>query len=226
MYFRCIMLTMGGGGSINFTMIHESSKWLMEQIGYDKKYWDQVKDELNMKFDCPDPNGTQTAFSRYIQDKATNLVNGPSYESPKKENLINNIPSLSAKKGEQLYAFPSQSNSFGQCTNSGVSIVNWEKVTLFCERGLTCLVMDRSSCASVKVKNSSSNQDQEYFVRLGGKGGKVILACGSQSPCLLLGTPELTKEKIQKCVNDHACMPLAIYLLPDDQESGIGPKNV
>ena len=56
--------------------------------------------------------------------------------------------------------------------------------------------------------------------------GEVILECGSQSPRLLLRTPELTNEKIGQRVNDHICMPLAIYAVHDEQETDIGPKNV
>lgn len=40
----------GGGGSINYTMIHESSTWLAEQLGaggaYTPDYWDTLKQEL------------------------------------------------------------------------------------------------------------------------------------------------------------------------------------
>jgi len=91
----------------------------------------------------------------------TNLVDVPSYEFPKKDNLINNIPSLSAKKMKKLDVFPSQFNSFGQRTNSGVSIFDWEKVILLCEREVTQLVIDGSGCASVKVKNTSSKEDAD-----------------------------------------------------------------
>jgi len=64
---------MGGGGSINYTMIHESSKWLADQMGYNVKYWDELKKDLNAKFKRPDPlTSTQTAYSAYIQTKTTN----------------------------------------------------------------------------------------------------------------------------------------------------------
>mmetsp|Transcript_21772 Transcript_21772/g.32271 ORF Transcript_21772/g.32271 Transcript_21772/m.32271 type:complete len:587 (-) Transcript_21772:125-1885(-) len=224
--------TMGGGGSINFSMIHESSKWLADQMGYNVKYWDELKKELNAKFKRPDLfTSTQTAFSSYIQTKANNPEDETvsPYALPKREQLIENIPSLRddvesypTKEAKQLYAFPTQFNAFGQRTNSGVSLVDWEKVTLMCRREVTQLVMNGATCAKVKVKNTSSNQHEEYVVR---PGGRVILACGSQSPRLLLRTPELTNIKIGKRVNDHICMPLAIYLVPEEQESDIGPKN-
>ncbi|NEP81890.1 MAG: choline dehydrogenase, partial [Okeania sp. SIO3B3] len=31
--------TMGGGSSINYTMIHESSSWLTEHLGHNESYW-------------------------------------------------------------------------------------------------------------------------------------------------------------------------------------------
>lgn len=40
----------GGGGAINYTMIHESSDWLTQQLGaggqYDAAYWDNLKAEI------------------------------------------------------------------------------------------------------------------------------------------------------------------------------------
>ena len=62
--------TMGGGGSINYTMVHESSKWLIEHIGHDVKYWDELKAEINGKLKLSDPFTTQTKFAKYIQEKA------------------------------------------------------------------------------------------------------------------------------------------------------------
>jgi hypothetical protein len=62
---------------------------------------------------------------------------------------------------KKLDVFPSQFNSFGQRTNSGVSIFDWEKVILLCEREVTQLVIDGSGCASVKVKNTSSKEDAD-----------------------------------------------------------------
>ena len=47
--------TMGGGGSINYTMMHESSEWLATHIGQDEAYWDSLKAELNQKFARPNP---------------------------------------------------------------------------------------------------------------------------------------------------------------------------
>lgn len=37
---------MGGGGSINYTMIHESSKWLANHLGRTEKLWDAQKEYL------------------------------------------------------------------------------------------------------------------------------------------------------------------------------------
>ena len=47
--------TMGGGGSINYTMIHESSEWLTKHAGHDVAYCNECKEELNAKFHRPDP---------------------------------------------------------------------------------------------------------------------------------------------------------------------------
>ena len=41
---------MGGGGSINYTMIHESSSWLAKHLGFSVNYWNSLKKRLNAKF--------------------------------------------------------------------------------------------------------------------------------------------------------------------------------
>lgn len=46
---------MGGGGSVNYTMVHESSKWLAENFGRDTDYWDILKAEFDGKLNLPDP---------------------------------------------------------------------------------------------------------------------------------------------------------------------------
>ena len=141
---------MGGGGSINFTMIHESSQRLADKIGYDEQYWDDSKDELNSKFKRPDPFVTRTPFAKYIGEKfdGTHPLSKKQKEKQKrnrtdffqtasKEDLRGGIPSLRddfenfpGKEAKQLYEFPNQLNEYGQRTNSGVSLVEWERVHL------------------------------------------------------------------------------------------------
>ena len=215
---------MGGGGSINLTMIHESSKWLSENIGYDVQYWDGLKKELNLKFNRPDPFTTQTKFAEFIQQKAGE--GSVPFELPKKNQYIGQIPSVQddfdtfpTKEATQFYTFPTQFNAYGQRTNSGVSIVDWDKVYLRCNREVKDLVMDGAACTKVKVKNGTTNKEEVYAVK---KGGKVVLACGSQSPRLLMRTSGLKNEKIGKCVNDHICLPLGIYVVPDVKKAVIG----
>jgi len=52
--------TMGGGGSINYTMIHESSSWLAKHMGFDVEYWDSLKERLNAKFKRDNPLDDET----------------------------------------------------------------------------------------------------------------------------------------------------------------------
>lgn len=49
MFFSCVCT--GGGGSINYTMMFESSDWLADQLGaggtvFGQQYFDQLKREL------------------------------------------------------------------------------------------------------------------------------------------------------------------------------------
>lgn len=226
--------TMGGGGSINYTMVHESSKWLMEQMGHDIEYWDGLKAEINGKLKLSDPFTTQTKFAKFIQNKAMQ-EGDTTFGEPRKDDLTFNVPSLDddfqkykSKEAKQLYVFPTQFNKFGQRTNSGVSIVDWNRVSLRCETEVTGLHLDRSdgshSCTKVEARDLVSNEKISFLVKA---GGRVVLASGSQSPRLLMRAEELTNPKIGKRVNDHICMVLGLYLIKDpEQKKAITPKNI
>ncbi|GFH54983.1 choline dehydrogenase [Chaetoceros tenuissimus] len=214
-------------------MIHESSKWLSENIGYSIEYWDKLKRSLNKKFCRPDPITTQTKFSKHIRDKAiaAGFIFDPSapHEPPKKNQYIGNIPSLKdnfddypTEEAKQLYNFPTQFNAYGQRTNSGVSIVDWDKVHLRCNRLVKELVMEGKSCTQVKVKNNLTKKNEVYTLK---KHGKVILAAGSQSPRLLMRTP-IENKYIGKRVNDHICLPLGLYIVSKDLKARIGGADV
>jgi hypothetical protein len=229
--------TMGGGGSINYTMIHESSEWLTKQVGHDTAYWNECKCELNASFDRTDPfeEGYQTPFAEYIIDN--NAKAG--YAPPTKEHMIKNIPSLTEppfgdKDSKQVYIFPTQFDQFGQRTHSGVSLVKWHKVDLRWNRRVTGLQMEKCdnndddssyACTGVHVLNISTSESITYKVKKG--TGKVVLCGGSQSPRLLMNTEELAKsnDKIGKRVNDHICMPLGIYIVEKDKKSVVGPTD-
>jgi len=211
--------TMGGGGSINYTMVHESSEWLSENIGRDTEYWNELKEQLNSKLNLPDPFATQTSFSKFIKTKA----NASGYADPEEAHLTKNVPSVNddfesydSNEAKQLYVFPTQFNDFGQRTNSGVSIVDWKQLDIRCNRKVVALDMDTDlACTQVRAVNTSTKKIETYKLK---KGGNVILACGSQSPRLLMGTP-LTKTNpmIGKRVNDHICMCLGLYVINDEK---------
>lgn len=147
--------------------------------------------------------------------------------------MVGHIPSLTNKlKPKQLYIFPTQFNRFGQRTNSGVSLVDWERVTYRWNTDVTGLVMEASSneserftCTGIETKNNKTGVSRTYKVRTG--TGRVILCAGSQSPRLLLQTNKLAErnEKIGTPVNDHICMPLGIYFVNKDQKSSVGPTD-
>ena len=82
--------------------------------------------------------------------------------------------------------------------------------------------MEDTVCKKVKVKNLLTNKDEVFSLK---EGGRVVLACGSQSPRILMGTQTLTNDRIGKRVNDHICLPLAIHLAPDDQKASISAKD-
>jgi hypothetical protein len=222
---------MGGGGTINYTMIHETSKWLAENIGPDSKYFDNIKHELNYKFNLPNVFSTKTEFGKVIESKA--LQSG--YFAPDKDDFIGQIPSLkddpsqfpsNIKDSKQFYIFPTQFNEYGQRTKSGVSLVDWDKINLKCNTKVKEICMDKATssiCKGVTVMNGKTNEEERYSLK---KGGRLVLACGSQSPRLLMRTSGVNKnEKIGKRINDHICMPLGIYTVPKNEASIITAKD-
>jgi hypothetical protein len=240
---------MGGGGSINYTMIHESNKWLTKHLGHNEAYWQTLKEELNGKFHCGNPFDIETEFSQHIQEKAKQATPNP-YEAASPQHLTGNITSYQddwencpTPEAKQLYIFPTQFNTFGQRTNSGVSLVPWEdsRVDLRVLREVKELELVKqsnsregdddsgdatstSTCVAVKVKNLESNTMETYS--LSKEGGKVVLCGGSASPRLLMRKRDYflnNGEAIGKHVNDHICMPLGFYIVP--QESEVGPKD-
>mmetsp|Transcript_22377 Transcript_22377/g.33824 ORF Transcript_22377/g.33824 Transcript_22377/m.33824 type:complete len:581 (+) Transcript_22377:247-1989(+) len=218
--------TMGGGGSLNYTMIHESSSWLADKMGRDPSYWDTLKSEINGKLNRPDPFEIETPFARYIQERALDQ----SFAQTKEQNYTKHIPNYidadvddyDTKEAKQLYIFPTQFDRFGNRIGSGVSIVDWDNVYLRCEREVTGLAMKESRCTGVQVKNLTTNQPETYLLK---SNGRVVLASGSHSPRLLLRTPQLTNEKIGKRVNDHICMPLGIYVVSKENKAVVGPTD-
>ena len=66
---------MGCGGSINYTMIHESSKWPAEHVGHDEKYWDELKRNLNNRFKRSDPMEIETPIVNAV-DGGVELEHG------------------------------------------------------------------------------------------------------------------------------------------------------
>ena len=209
--------TFGGGGSFNYTMIHESSDWLAKQAGRDEAYWDLCKKELNEKFKRPDPlkEGYQTLFANFIADNAQKA----GYSPPSRQDMIENIPSVRNSESKKLYFFPSQFDRFGCRTNSGVSLVNWDRVTYRCNTCVLGLIMGNNktegndiACTGVKARNK---QGAEVIYKVKATG-RVILCGGSQSPRLLLKTKLAdSNERIGQRVNDHICMLLGLYLVED-----------
>ena len=61
---------MGGGGSINYTMIHESSQWLSEHLGHPADYWHDLKAGLNPRFERPDPADDLSPMTKSILKSA------------------------------------------------------------------------------------------------------------------------------------------------------------
>ncbi|MDJ0599719.1 MAG: GMC oxidoreductase [Crocosphaera sp.] len=212
--------TMGGGGSINYTMIHESSDWLANHIGYSVDYWNDLKAELNKKFALKNP---ETHLSPVTQ-QVIKLAEAMGFEqwSQKTEN----IPNHPEKEANLLHLFPTPFNSFGQRTHSGVSLVNWEDTRVELKTLCRVLRVELSEekpirCVAVQVKELKTGKIHRFCLK---NNGRIILCAGATTPKLLLSYRETFQNKaIGLHVSDHILLPLGIYLA--DKENEITPKD-
>ena len=205
--------TMGGGGSINYTMIHESSQWLADHIGQTPNYWDELKASLNTRFERPDPADDLSPVAKSVlktaEDKGFRLVT----------DAIANIPNQPDLDADLLQFFPAQFNEFGQRTNSGVSIVDWAYPTLTLKT--RCLVEQLKfievddqdcplRCVTVHVKDLETGEAYDILLK---ENGKLILCAGAATPRLLMPYGDkLGKGAISQQVSDHILLPLGLYL--------------
>jgi hypothetical protein len=209
--------TMGGGGSINYTMIFESSEWLSKNFGYDQAYWDNLKQELAAAFQVRNPQNTQTDVAIYVKEKLEKFgfaVN---------EKNQGYIPVYDEEKEQQIHIFPTQFDEFGQRTHSGVSLISWydnERVDLITQRRVVKLQLEPGDngqkCTAITVLNLITEELEIYQL---GSQTKLILCAGAGTPPLLYEHREkLNNLEIGKYVNDHILLPLGIYILPDELE--------
>ena len=230
--------TMGGGGSINYTMIHESSSWLAHHLGHDETYWNKLKEELNAKFNRPNPAIRDTPVTQHILQAGQAV----GFEAPNPDNRIKNIPSYqdyqnySDNQAKQLYQFPTQFNPFGQRTHSGISLVDWcdSRLELKTRCQVECLELasittndpqvdcPQAQCVAVQVRDLDSGQLARITLKT---GGQVILCAGATSPHLLMPHREILQNTaLGQHVSDQIVLPLGIYL-PKEQLK-VSPKDI
>ncbi|MGK7878003.1 MAG: GMC family oxidoreductase N-terminal domain-containing protein [Xenococcaceae cyanobacterium] len=216
--------TMGGGGSINYTMIHESSQWLATHIGKTEAYWDDLKAELNEKFARKDPGKDPSPVTEHVLQAAQDVGFQRSTDE------IHSIPNFREGDANLLHLFPTQFNQFGQRTHSGVSLVDWfdKRVELKTRCRVVRLVFSRDKgeearCVGVDVKYLDTGKTER--LSLAGDRGRLILCAGAATPRLLWPhREELQNYKIGQHVSDHIVLPLGIYV--PDKKIDVTPRDV
>lgn len=214
--------TMGGGGSINYTMIHESSEWLATHLGHTPEYWTALKEALNPRFERPNPADATSAITNHILDIAQQAGFTVSYDA------IANIPNQPNGDAKSLHLFPTLFNSFGQRTHSGVSLVNWAdpRLTLKTQYRVEQIEFapspdGSSQCLAVQARALKTGQLERFALSA---QGKLILCAGAATPRLLLPHQELLQNnEIGKGVSDHILLPLGLYIV--DRSTDISPKD-
>ena len=205
--------TMGGGGSINYTMIHESSTWLASHIGQGPAYWDELKEGLNPRFERSDPNDDLSPMAKFVLQAAADRGFTRAMDA------ISNIPNQPDREDDLLHIFPTLFNEFGQRTHSGVSIVDWAYPTLTLKtrcrvEQLKFTEVDTQGrplrCDAVHVMDLETKKSYDIPLK---KSGKLILCAGAASPRLLMPySDKLGKGGISQQVSDHILLPLGLYL--------------
>ncbi|MEM9506867.1 MAG: GMC oxidoreductase [Cyanobacteria bacterium P01_E01_bin.35] len=210
--------TMGGGGSINYAMIHESSSWLSKHFGHSEQYWDELKQNLNRRLNCLDPFDLQTELNEEI----IKSLQTAGFTPPNPSHHSEKIPSYDdspSSNCQQLYLFSTQFNSFGQRTHSGVSIVDWERIDLRTQCQVTQLKFRQDPtgdfyCQAVQAKCLTTGKTSYFLLK---DTGKVMLCAGAATPRLLMPHKQkLNNNQIGQHVNDHIIIPIGIYLLNQD----------
>ena len=207
--------TMGGGGSINYTMMFESSEWLTKNLGHDQVYWDAMKEELAKSFQLRDPTTNLSDVAIHVKENLEAL--GFSVNEEKK----GHIPVYCDGKDKQIHIFPTQFNEFGQRTHSGVSLLKWyenERLDFMTQQRVTQLHLETGDegqrCTAITVFNLVEGEVETYQL---GANTKLLLCAGAATPQLLYEHRErLENMEIGEHVNDHILLPFGIYLLPEE----------
>ena len=209
--------TMGGGSSINYSMIHESSEWLAKHIGRTEAYWDSLKLELNQSFQRPDPTQNLSSATHHVIKKAQEAGFQLSSSS-----LMQNIPNHQESDTELLHIFATQFNAFGQRVHSGVSIVDWgdPQIELKTQYKVVELRVSQGqegeiTCIGVKAQNIKTKEICCFPLNA---NGRLILCAGAGTPRVLMPyRQQLQNNEIGKYVSDHISIPLGIYTLDRDK---------
>ncbi|PZD70288.1 Oxygen-dependent choline dehydrogenase [Acaryochloris thomasi RCC1774] len=206
--------TMGGGGSINYTMIFESSQWLSEHLGHDPDYWTDRKAELSQAFERTDPNRTLTPAAEYVKAKLE------AQQFTINKDNSGHIPVYPDDQDKQIHIFPTQFNEFGQRTHSGISLLHWSdnpRLDYVTQRKVTHLQLEAADdedlrCSAITIENLETGDLKTHLL---GNHTKLLLCAGAATPQLLYEHRDrLQNLEIGEHVNDHILLPFGIYLLP------------
>lgn len=216
---------MGGGGSINYTMVHEANAWLARNVGGDSAYWADVKTRLNARFQLSNPSVGRSAITQHVM----NIAGSYRFrENEDQTGWIPNYPDDPPAGARLLHPFPTQFNEFGQRVHSGVSLVDWSdpRLTLRTLRRVEEVVTQRGSdgvrATGVRVRNKQTGEEEVVGLK---DGGKLVLCAGSQSPQILLKhATEIGDGAVGHQVTDHVLLPLGLYVV-DKRHDPTGRDN-
>ena len=210
--------TMGGGGSINYTMIFESPEWLDQHFGHGGDYWEARQRELAESFAVLDPLARRTPVALHVEQQLRRHGFQPN------PHQAGRIPVFRDDGEDHFHCFPTQFDAFGQRVHSGVSLLSWydnPQLDLLTDHRVTRLLLEPDAagcqrCAALTVLDRRSGTLQTLQL---GPRCRLLLCAGAVTPQLLLEHRErLANPAIGRDLNDHILLPFGLYLLPPDLE--------
>jgi hypothetical protein len=205
---RCAQVV-GGGGSVNYTLIHESDAWLMEHLGAPRGFdgWAEAKAHVATWLGVPTARRVPSPNVQQLLKTLQWPIHGSVDAGV--------VPSCHVDQAPIFRPIQTVFDAEGQRRHNGWNAVDWGKVTLLPEIEVTELVLvpgpDGVVCRGLKVHDRVSGAHVTWAVPA---TTEVVLAAQQQSVQLLRPHVELLPpgvgEHLGQQVGDHIVLPVFV----------------
>ena len=202
----------GGGGSVNYTMIHETDAWLEENLGKPRGFqtWAEAKEHVARWLGVTEsPLREVSPNVRHLFDQLQSWTLDPPPDA-------GSVPTLCEDEEPRFRPVHTVFDAKGKRRFNGWNAVDWGRVTLLERIEVTELVMDASPdgavCRGLKARDHATGT---RLVRWDlPSNTRVILAAQQQSVRLLRShshlLPPTVQEHLGKGIQDHISLPIFV----------------